>query len=142
VFQKEMGVNVATHQGAHYYTIGQRKGLQIGGRPLPSFVIGIDTVNNLVFSGQTDEHPGLNKHALFINNEEVHYINSKYRLVVGETKEMMVRVRYRQALQPATLIQKEEGLYILFQQKQRGITPGQFAAWYDGEELIGSGVIS
>ncbi len=142
VFQKEMGVNVATHQGAHYYTIGQRKGLQIGGRPLPSFVIGIDTVNNLVFSGQTDEHPGLNKHALFIKNEEVHYINLKYRLVVGETKEMMVRVRYRQALQPATLIQKEEGLYILFQQKQRGITPGQFAAWYDGEELIGSGVIS
>jgi len=142
VFQKEMGVNVATHQGAHYYTIGQRKGLQIGGRPLPSFVIGIDTVNNLVFSGQTDEHPGLNKHALFIKNEEVHYINSKYRLVVGETKEMMVRVRYRQALQPATLIQKEEGLYILFQQKQRGITPGQFAAWYDCEELIGSGVIS
>jgi tRNA-specific 2-thiouridylase len=142
VFQKEMGVNVATHQGAHYYTIGQRKGLQIGGRPLPSFVIGIDTVNNLVFSGQTDEHPGLNKHALFIKNEEVHYINLKYRLVFGETKEMMVRVRYRQALQPATLIQKEEGLYILFQQKQRGITPGQFAAWYDGEELIGSGVIS
>ena len=142
VFQKEMGVNVATHQGAHYYTIGQRKGLQIGGRPLPSFVIGIDTVNNLVFSGQTDEHPGLNKHALFIKNEEVHYINLKYRLVVGKTKEMMVRVRYRQALQPATLIQKEEGLYILFQQKQRGITPGQFAAWYDSEELIGSGVIS
>ncbi len=142
VFQKEMGVNVATHQGAHYYTIGQRKGLQIGGRPLPSFVIGIDTVNNLVFSGQTDEHPGLNKHALFIKNEDVHYINLKYRLVVGETKEMMVRVRYRQALQSATLIQKEEGLYILFQQKQRGITPGQFAAWYDGEELIGSGVIS
>ena len=142
VFQKEMGVNVATHQGAHYYTIGQRKGLQIGGRPLPSFVIGIDTVNNLVFSGQTDEHPGLNKHALFIKNEEVHYINSKYRLVVGETKEMMVRVRYRQALQPASLIQKEEGLYILFQQKQRGITPGQFAAWYDSDELIGSGVIS
>ena len=142
VFQKEMGVNVATHQGAHYYTIGQRKGLQIGGRPLPSFVIGIDTVNNLVFSGQTDEHPGLNKHALFIKNEEVHCINLKNRLVIGETKDMMVRVRYRQALQPATLIQKEEGLYILFQQKQRGITPGQFAAWYDGEELIGSGVIS
>jgi tRNA-specific 2-thiouridylase len=141
-FQKEMGVNVATHQGAHYYTIGQRKGLQIGGRPLPSFVIGIDTVNNLVFSGQTDEHPGLNKHALFIKNEEVHYINLKYRLVVGKTKEMMVRVRYRQALQPATLIQKSDGLYILFQQKQRGITPGQFAAWYDDEELIGSGVIS
>ena len=142
VFQKEMGVYVATHQGAHYYTIGQRKGLQIGGRPLPSFVIGIDTVNNLVFSGQTDEHPGLNKHALFIKNEEVHCINLKNRLVIGETKDMMVRVRYRQALQPATLIQKEEGLYILFQQKQRGITPGQFAAWYDGEELIGSGVIS
>jgi tRNA-specific 2-thiouridylase len=142
VFQKEMGVNVATHQGAHYYTIGQRKGLQIGGRPLPSFVIGIDTVNNLVFSGQTDEHPALNKYALFIKNEEVHYINFKYKLAVGETKDMMVRVRYRQALQPTTLIQKEEGLYILFQQKQRGITPGQFAAWYDGEELIGSGVIS
>jgi tRNA-specific 2-thiouridylase len=137
-----MGINVATHQGAHYYTIGQRKGLQIGGRPLPSFVIGIDTVNNLVFSGQTDEHPGLNKYALFIKNEEIHYVNLKYQLVIGETKEMMVRVRYRQAFQPATLIQKSEGLYILFQHKQRGITPGQFAAWYDDEELIGSGVIS
>jgi len=142
MFKKEMGINVATHQGAHYYTIGQRKGLQIGGRPLPSFVIGIDTVNNLVFSGQTDEHPGLNKYALFIKNEEIHYVNLKYQLVIGETKEMMVRVRYRQALQPATLIQKSEGLYILFQHKQRGITPGQFAAWYDDEELIGSGVIS
>jgi tRNA-specific 2-thiouridylase len=142
VFEKEMGINVATHQGAHYYTIGQRKGLQIGGRPLPSFVIGIDTVNNLVFSGQTDEHPGLNKYALFIKNEEIHYVNLKYQLVIGETKEMMVRVRYRQAFQPATLIQKSEGLYILFQHKQRGITPGQFAAWYDDEELIGSGVIS
>ena len=142
VYKPEMGKKVATHQGAHYYTIGQRKGLQIGGRPLPSFVIGIDTENNLVYSGQSEDHPGLNRYSLFIGNEDIHYVNVNNQLNIGDTKEMLVRVRYRQTLQPATLIRKTEGLYILFKQKQRGITPGQFAAWYENEELIGSGVIN
>jgi len=141
-YSAEMGVKVAEHQGAHYYTVGQRKGLHIGGRPLPSFVIGIDTINNLVFSGQTDEHNGLNKYALKINNQEVHWINLKYKINIGEQLKCLVRIRYRQPLKQATLIQKEDGLYILFPQKEKGITPGQFAAWYVGEELIGSGTIA
>lgn len=135
------GIKVATHQGAHYYTIGQRKGLQIGGRPLPSFVIQIDTENNLVFSGQSDEHLGLNKWALFIDNEEIHSVNPNYDLPIGAIQKMLVRIRYRQKLQSATLIRKEDGMYILFDSMQRGITPGQFAAWYVGDELVGSGVI-
>jgi len=140
-YEESMGKKVENHQGAHYYTIGQRKGLHIGGRPLPSFVIGINTETNTVYSGQNEDHTGLNRYALFIDNESIHYINQKYILKDGETQELLVRIRYRQALQPATLIKKSNGLYILFQQKQKGITPGQFAAWYDEEELIGSGVI-
>ena len=141
-YTADMGKKVAEHQGAHYYTVGQRKGLHIGGRPLPSFVIGIDTVNNLVFSGQTDEHNGLNKYALKIHNQEVHWINLKYKLNTEDQLECLVRIRYRQPLKKATLIQKEDGLYILFPEKEKGITPGQFAAWYIGDELIGSGTIA
>lgn len=140
-YSESMGEKVETHQGAHYYTIGQRKGLHIGGRPLPSFVIGINTETNTVYSGQTENHSGLNKYALFIKDEEIHSINPKQELAINERKNFLVRIRYRQALQKATLIRKMEGLYILFEQKQRGITPGQFAAWYSDEELIGSGVI-
>lgn len=141
-YSAEMGKKVAEHQGAHYYTVGQRKGLHIGGRPLPSFVIGIDTVKNLVFSGQTDKHNGLNKYALKINNQEVHWVNLKHKLNINEQLECLVRIRYRQPLKKATLIQKEDGLYILFPSKEKGITPGQFAAWYINDELIGSGTIA
>jgi tRNA-specific 2-thiouridylase len=142
LYTADMGNKVAEHQGAHYYTVGQRKGLHIGGRPLPSFVIGIDTINNLVFSGQTDEHNGLNKYALKINNQDIHWINLKYKITTEEQLECIVRIRYRQPLKKATLIQKEDGLYILFPEKEKGITPGQFAAWYIGDELIGSGTIA
>ena len=135
-------MKVAEHQGAHYYTVGQRKGLHIGGRPNPSFVLQIDTANNLVFSGQLGTHAGLNRYALKIRPEEVHYVNPDKKLSLGASYEMEVRIRYRQPLQKATVIRKEKGVYILFQKAQRGITPGQFAAWYKGDELIGSGVIA
>jgi tRNA-specific 2-thiouridylase len=101
-----------------------------------------DTENNLVFSGQLGDHPGLNRFALKINPEEIHYINPDFELALGETQRMGVRIRYRQPLQPATLIKKKDGLYILFDELQRGIASGQFAAWYREEELIGSGVIA
>jgi tRNA-specific 2-thiouridylase len=140
-FQESDGIEVATHQGAHYYTIGQRKGLQIGGRPMPSFVVQTDTKTNLVFSGQNDHHLALNRWALFIPNTEIHWVNPTFELKTGETKEFDVRIRYRQPLRKATLIRKETGLYILFNSLERGITPGQFAAWYLNEELIGSGEI-
>jgi len=141
-FNPSMGTRVEEHIGAHYYTIGQRKGLHIGGRPHPSFVIGIDTTENVVYSGQKEDHPGLNKWALRIQPEEIHYINPKHVLEIGDSVEYMVRIRYRQALQKAVLIRKETGLYILFDSLQRGITPGQFAAWYQNDELIGSGIIA
>lgn len=140
-FNESQGEIVTTHQGAHYYTIGQRKGLHIGGRPNPSFVIGIDTETNTVYSGQEETHPGLNKYALFLDNQSIHWINLKYQLKLNETLECLVKIRYRQASQEATLIQKEDGLYILFKVKQKGITPGQFAAFYVNDELVGSGVI-
>lgn len=142
IFAREEGIKVAEHQGAHYYTVGQRKGLHIGGRPLPSFVLQIDTVNNLIFSGQSEDHPALNRYALRIAPDEVHYVNPDYRLSVGESYEMGVRIRYRQPLQKATVACKADGIYILFEKLQRGITPGQFTAWYQGDELIGSGVIA
>jgi tRNA-specific 2-thiouridylase len=141
-YAPEMGKVVAEHQGAHFYTIGQRKGLHIGGRPEPSFVIGIDTEKNVVYSGQTDQHPGLNRIALKIENQDVHWLNLNYKINSGEDLPCVVRIRYRQKLKKATIIQKESGFYILFDAKQKGITPGQFAAWYIGDELIGSGVIS
>ena len=141
-FLKEEGIKVGEHQGAHYFTIGQRKGVGIGGRPNPSFVLQTDTHQNIVFSGQLGDHPGLNRRALKIHPGEIHYVNPDYELPVGESGEFSVRIRYRQPLQKATLIRKPDALYILFDKLQRGIASGQFAAWYKGEELIGSGVIA
>ncbi|MES2799588.1 MAG: tRNA 2-thiouridine(34) synthase MnmA [Bacteroidota bacterium] len=140
-YESNDGKVVAKHDGAHFYTIGQRKGLHIGGRPEPSFVIGIDTVNNLVYSGQTEDHNGLNKFALKIDLDTISYINLNNKIKLGEVKSYQLRIRYRQALQSGILIHNEEGIFVLFDKKQRGITPGQFVAWYDGEELIGSAVI-
>lgn len=141
-FKAEEGKVVGEHQGAHFYTIGQRKGLHIGGRPKPSFVIQTDIENNLVFSGQTDEHKALNRWALKIDKETIIYSNLKHKLNSGDVKKYDVRIRYRQQLQKASLIMKEDFLYVLFDEVQRGITPGQFCAWYDKDELIGSGVIN
>lgn len=141
-FERKEGIKVGDHQGAHFYTIGQRKGLHIGGRPNPSFVIQTDTDNNIIFSGQLETHPALNRIALKIENEDIHFVNPDYDLAIGESRKMDVKIRYRQPLQSATLYRKENGLYILFDQLQRGIASGQFAAWHLGEELVGSGVIA
>jgi len=135
------GGPAGTHNGAHYFTIGQRKGLNIGGKAEPMFVISTDTIENILFVGMGHGHPGLNRWGLFIPYEDIHWIRNDMALRTGETRYMTVRVRYRQPLQQATLFMRQEGLYIIFDRKQRGITPGQFAAWYDGEELIGSGAI-
>ncbi len=140
-FEPEMGIEVGKHQGAHFYTIGQRKGLHIGGRPEPSFVIGIDTETNTVYTGQTEHHRGLNRKALFIQKEDVHFLSEQFRLLPGDSKEFRVRIRYRQPLQQAMVHATAEGLYVIFKELQKGITPGQFCAWYDNEELFGSGII-
>ena len=142
VYTPKDGIEVARHNGAHYYTIGQRKGLHIGGRPEPSFVIGIDTKENIVYTGQTDQHPGLNRKVLFIQAEDLNWVNPNERLSLGSSRTLSIRIRYRQPLQIGTIHSREEGVYVVFENFQKGITPGQFAAFYSGEELIGSGVIT
>jgi tRNA-specific 2-thiouridylase len=137
-----MGEVVGKHNGAHYYTIGQRKGLNVGGKPEPLFVVGTDTTENVVYVGQGDSHKALHRSGLFIANEDIHWVRPDLTLQEGESKEYLGRIRYRQPLQKLTLTKAAEGLYIIFDEKQRGITPGQFAAWYDGTELVGSGVIA
>ena len=137
-YTKDDGEEVSQHSGAHFYTIGQRKGLHIGGRPLPSFVIATDTINNIVYSGQTDEHPGLNRIALKIEEKTLNWISQKSN---NETEQYEFRIRYRQPLQKGKLIQKNNDTYVLFDEKQKGISPGQFVAWYKGGVLLGSGVI-
>lgn len=140
-FEKSQGAVAGEHSGAHYFTIGQRKGLHVGGKAKPLFVIGTDVVENEVYVGQGDDHPGLYRKGIRIPSEEVHYTRPDLALAEGENRRYKVRIRYRQPLEDATLEYDGEALYIIFDRPQRGVAPGQFAAWYDGEELIGSGVI-
>jgi tRNA-uridine 2-sulfurtransferase len=140
--EPSQGVAVGEHTGAHYYTIGQRRGLNIGGHEKPLFVIGTDTDKNIIYTGMGEDHPGLYRRGLFIPSADEHWIRPDLKLQINESRSYQARIRYRQKLDGCTLHKKEEGLYIIFDKPQRGITPGQFAAWYDGEELIGSGVIN
>ena len=142
MYQPDAGKVVGEHKGAHYYTIGQRKGLNLGGYEKPLFVIGTDTHENIIYTGMGENHPGLYRKGLFIPKSDVHWIREDLALPIGKSAKFLSRVRYRQSLVPCTLNQREDGLYIIFDTPQKSITPGQFAAWYDGEELIGSGVIS
>ena len=141
-YELNQGVEVGHHQGAHYFTVGQRKGLGVGGTPEPLFVLAVDTKENALYVGQGKKHPGLYQSALFIHSDEVHWVNPSLQLEVGDSAPYKVRIRYRQPLQKAVLQMTEVGLYVVFQKPQSAITPGQFAAWYHEEELIGSGVIA
>lgn len=136
------GKVVGEHNGAHFYTIGQRRGLNIGGYEKPLFVIGTDTDKNIIYTGMGNEHPGLYRKGLFIPGADEHWIREDLKLNNSESRNYMARIRYRQPLEPCTLFKREEGLYIIFDRSQRGVTPGQFAAWYEADELIGSGVIN
>ncbi len=135
------GKKIGTHQGAHFYTIGQRKGLGIGGRKESLFVIGTDVAENVIYVGEGDNHPGLYRKALRIVHNEVHWVDPIDKMKIGERRRYDVRIRYRQPLQKAELIMDEDALYILFDEPQRGITAGQFAAWYMNDIVVGSGVI-
>lgn len=136
------GIVKGKHQGAHYFTNGQRRGLNVGGTKEGLFVIQTDVVNNIIYVGEGANHPGLFKNTLFVKSDEVHWIRQDLKLAVGETTEVMARIRYRQPLQKATLHQFESGMYVQFENPQSAITEGQFVAWYIGDELQGSGVIS
>lgn len=141
-YQASFGKVVGKHQGAHYFTKGQRKGLAVGGTPEPLFVIETDVEENIIYTGQGKDHPGLYRKALYISNDEVHWVRPDLQLKEDGQLQVKARIRYRQELQDATLHQTSHGLYMVFDQPQASITEGQFAAWYLDEELVGSGVIS
>jgi tRNA-specific 2-thiouridylase len=141
-YTPDMGKVVGKHQGAHYFTIGQRKGLNVGGTTDPLFIIATDVTSNTIYTGLTSQHPGLFRKALFISNSELHWVRTDLALANGQSMQVMARIRYRQALQKATLYQFESGMYVAFDEPQSAITEGQFVAWYLGDELVGSGVIS
>src|SRR5690606_36173831 len=140
-YNKSLGKVVGKHDGAHYFTKGQRKGLGVGGMVEPLFVLDTDVNENIIYTGQGETHPGLYKKALFIAEDEIHWIREDLKLNPDETLEAMVKIRYRQPLQKAVLHKAESGLYIEFEVPQKAVTEGQFAAWYLEDELIGSGVI-
>ena len=141
-YSPEIGKLVGKHQGAHYYTIGQRKGLNVGGTKEPLFIIATDIETNYIYTGQGHQHPGLFKKVLFVAKEEIHWIRKDLAPKIGEKMEVKARIRYRQELQEATLHQFEKGLYVEFNSPQSAITSGQFVSWHIEDELIGSGVIA
>ncbi|GAB4127082.1 MAG: tRNA 2-thiouridine(34) synthase MnmA [Raineya sp.] len=142
IYKPEYGKVVGEHIGSHFYTIGQRKGLQVGGKPKPLFVIATDVKENLIYVGQGHDHPGLNRKGLFVAKNDVHWLREDLTMQIGEQRCYLARIRYRQPLSKVTLHLQEEGLYVIFEEKQQSITPGQFVAWYENDELLGSGVIA
>ena len=140
-YSESDGKIIGNHNGAHFFTIGQRKGLNIGGKKEPLFVIKTDTINNIVYVGMGENHPGLYKKVLKIKREECHWIREDLKIDVGEKKDFLIRTRYRQNLIPGKLIMKIDYLFIEFREQVKSITSGQFAAWYLKNELIGSAPI-
>ncbi|MEG1022564.1 MAG: tRNA methyl transferase PRC-barrel domain-containing protein, partial [Myroides sp.] len=141
-YTPEMAKKVGEHNGAHYFTIGQRKGLNVGGTQEALFIIDTNVTENAIYTGQGQLHPGLFRKTLLVQPHEIHWVREDMRLNNGESMEVMARIRYRQPLQKATLYQTEKGLFVRFNEPQSAITEGQFVSWHLDEELIGSGVIS
>nr|WP_281979940.1 tRNA 2-thiouridine(34) synthase MnmA [Tenacibaculum mesophilum] len=141
-YNKEDGKVVGKHQGAHYFTKGQRKGLAVGGTKEPLFVIETDVDTNIIYTGEGKNHQGLYRSVLFVSNEELHWVREDLALQTGESMEVEARIRYRQPLEKATLYKVDNGIYVEFENPQSAIQEGQFVAWYKNEELLGSGVIS
>ena len=141
-YQAKDGKIVGTHNGAHFFTIGQRKGLAVGGTPEPLFVIDTDVVENVVYVGQGKSHPGLFRNALKVHLDDVHWVRLDLSNIQEKKMEVMARIRYRQTLQKAALFFHTDALYVVFNQPQSAITSGQFVAWYKDSELLGSGVIA
>ncbi|MHA7128584.1 tRNA 2-thiouridine(34) synthase MnmA [Algoriphagus namhaensis] len=141
-FEPGQGKVLGEHNGAHFFTVGQRKGLKVGGTGKPIFVITTDTRQNVIYTGLGETHPGLLRSALFVPNTDIHWIREDLRLEIGASARYEARIRYRQPLVGALLIRKEKGLFVVFDTPQKGIASGQFVAWYSGEECIGSGTIA
>ncbi len=135
------GKKLGEHDGAHFFTVGQRRGLAIGGTELPLFVVATDTKNNIIYTGQGENHYALNRPGIHIKAADVHWVRPSQEMAIDEIREYDVKIRYRQPNQKAKLNRKENGIYIVFDELQKGIAAGQFAVWYDSDELVGSGVI-
>lgn len=142
IYSQKDGLIVGEHQGAHYFTKGQRKGLSVGGTVEPLFVLDTDVKNNIIYTGQGKSHPGLYRRGLLVKSPDIHWVREDMTLNQGDRLEVQARIRYRQPLEEAKLYLEEEGLFILFEHPQSAIAEGQFVAWYNGSELLGSGVIS
>ena len=141
-FAESDGKKIGEHNGAHFYTIGQRKGLNIGGHVNPLFIIQINTETNTVYVGEGEDHKGLHRPGLLIKNEDIHWLKKVDELTIGESKRYEIRIRYRQPLSGATFIKTDNGLEVHFDALKSSVAKGQFAAWYSGDVLVGSGVIS
>lgn len=142
VYNAKDGKKVGSHQGAHYFTKGQRKGLAVGGTVEPLFVIDTDVEQNIIYTGEGKQHKGLYRNVLFVKDAEIHWIRGDLSLNIGEEMQVLARIRYRQPLERATLYRAADGLYVSFEDAQSAITEGQFVAWYKDDELLGSGVIA
>jgi tRNA-specific 2-thiouridylase len=142
LLSREMGQFIGHHQGAHYYTVGQRKGLGVGGKALPLFILETDALNNIVYVGQGENHPALLRRGLKVKPEDVHWVREDLAMAIGEERQYQGRIRYRQELVTCSLVMRNDGLFILFADVQRGVAAGQFVAWYEHDELLGSGVIA
>ncbi|WP_088324763.1 tRNA 2-thiouridine(34) synthase MnmA [Polaribacter tangerinus] len=141
-YTKESGKIVGKHNGAHYYTKGQRKGLNVGGTKEALYVIDTDVDENIIYTGEGKKHPGLYRKGLFVANQEMHWIREDLSLNIGNSMSVEARIRYRQPLEKATLHKVKSGMYVIFEKEQSAIQEGQFVAWYNNDELLGSGVIS
>jgi len=133
-YQQTDGKVVGKHQGAHYFTNGQRKGLAVGGTIEPLFVIETDVNENVIYTGQGKTHPGLYRRTLFVKDDELHWVREDMKLQPDESMEVMARIRYRQALEKALIYKIDGGLYVDFENPQSAITEGQFVAWYIAEK--------
>jgi tRNA-specific 2-thiouridylase len=142
IYEPSDGLVIGKHNGAHFYTIGQRKGLGVGGFDEPLFVIDTDVNKNIIYVGEGKSHPGLFRDTLRVNSKDTNWVRPDYKLEVGDSLEVNARIRYRQPLQKSTLHRTKKALYITFDKVQSSITPGQFVAWYEKEELLGSGIIA
>ena len=140
-FSESDGEMIGYHDGAHFFTIGQRKGLQIGGFKYPLFVIEKDVQKNIIYVGEGKNHPGLYRQGLLIRDNDINWLRPDLEINLNSSEKILARIRYRQSLKPAEIFRVQEGIYLIFDKKQKAISSGQFAAWYKGNELIGSGVI-
>ena len=140
-YSESSGEMIGYHDGAHFFTIGQRKGLQVGGFKKPLFVIEKDVKKNIIYVGEGENHPGLYRQGLLIKSNDINWLRPDLKINLNSSEKILARIRYRQTLKPAQIFRRKEGIYLVFNKKQKSISSGQFAAWYKEKELIGSGII-